>query len=155
MAYYRRNLPHFQRDYKQHFITFCTRDRWVLPEWARDIVLGTCRYWHGKRYSLHIVVVMPDHVHMILTPMTDYERMRVVPLRQIMHTIKSYSAHQINKRSARSGPVWQDESFDHVLRSSASLDAKIAYLLANPVRKGLVNKPDQYEWVWRKPAEGA
>jgi REP element-mobilizing transposase RayT len=153
MTYYRRNLPHIQRDYRQHFITFCTKDRWTLPEWARDIVLGVCRNWHGKRYSLHIVVVMPDHVHMILTPMADYERMRMFPLRQIMHTIKSYSAHQINKKSARTRAVWQDESFDHVLRSSESLDAKIAYTLANPVRRRLVNTSDEYQWVWRKPVE--
>ena len=100
-----------------------------------------------------MVVVMPDHVHMIVTPMTDYERMRIFPLRQIMHTIKSYSAHEINKRLGRRGPIWQDESFDHVLRSSESLDAKIAYVLANPVRRGLVNTPNEYSWVWQKSVE--
>ena len=100
-----------------------------------------------------MLVVMPDHVHMIVTPMTDYERMRIFPLRQTMHTIKSYSAHEINKRIGRSGPIWQDESFDHVLRSSESLDVKIAYVLANPVRRGLVNTPDEYLWVWQKPVE--
>lgn len=153
MTYYRRNLPHLQRDYKQHFITFCTKDRWILPERARDIVLEVCRHWHGRRYSLHVVVVMPDHVHMVLTPTTDRDRLRIFPLRQIMHTIKSYSAHQINKRLARTGSVWQDESFDHALRSSESLEAKIAYILANPVRVALVNTPDEYKWLWRKSVE--
>jgi REP element-mobilizing transposase RayT len=153
VTYYRRNLPHFQRDYKQHLITFCTKERWILPELAREIVLEVCRYWHGKRYSLYVVVVMPDHVRIILTPMTDSDRMRIFPLRQIMHTIKSYSAHQINKTLGRTGPVWQDESFDHVFRSSESLDAKIAYILANPVRRGLVNTSDEYAWVWRKSVE--
>ena len=153
MTFYRRNLPHFQRDYRRHFLTFCTKHRWILPEWARDIVFEACRHWHGKRYTLHVVVVMPDHVHMIVTPITDYERMRIFPLCQIMHTIKSYSAHEINKRLSRRGPIWQDESFDHVLRSSESLDAKIAYVLANPVRRGLVNTPNEYSWVWQKSVE--
>jgi hypothetical protein len=40
-----------------------------------------------------------------------------------------------------------------VLRSSESLDAKIAYILANPVRAGLANVPENYPWSWRKPIE--
>jgi REP element-mobilizing transposase RayT len=153
VTFYRRNLPHLQRDYKPHFFTFCTKDRWVLPGWARDVVLDACRYGHGKRYNRYIAVIMPDHVHMILTPLTDCEQMRIFPLRQITHTIKSYSAHEINRRLGRTGSIWQDESFDHVLRSSESLDAKIGYILANPVRRGLVNTPGEYRWVWRKPVE--
>jgi REP element-mobilizing transposase RayT len=153
VTFYRRNLPHLQRDHKPHFFTFCTRGRWLLPDWAREIALETCRYGHGKRYNLYAVVVMPDHVHMILTPLIDYERMRIFPIRQITHTIKGFSAHEINRRLGRAGPIWQDESFDHVLRSSESLDAKIAYILANPVRRGLATTPAEYKWAWQKPVE--
>jgi REP element-mobilizing transposase RayT len=153
VTFYRRNLPHLQRDCKPHFFTFCTTDRWVLPDLARDIVLEACCHWHGQRYNLYAVVVMPNHVHMILTPLTDCGRMRIFPLRQITHTIKSYSAHEINRRLGRTGSIWQDESFDHVLRSSESLDAKIAYVLANPVRRGLVNMSTEYPWAWQKTVE--
>jgi REP element-mobilizing transposase RayT len=96
---------------------------------------------------------MPDHVHLILTPLTDYERMRIAPLRQITHSIESFSAHEINRRLGRSGPVWQDESFDHLLRSSEGLDAKIDYILQNPVRCGFVSIPAEYPWAWRKAVE--
>src|SRR5438128_11829613 len=48
---------------------------------------------------------------------------------------------------------WQEESFDHVLRSSESLDAKIDYVLQNPVRKGLVRIAREYPWSWRKPMD--
>jgi REP element-mobilizing transposase RayT len=93
---------------------------------------------------------MPDHVHMIFTPLIDYERTEVCSLAKIMDAIKGASAHKINKILGRKGRVWQPESFDHVLRSSESLDAKIEYVLSNPVRRGLVRNWRDYPWVWKK-----
>jgi REP element-mobilizing transposase RayT len=148
---HRRNLPHIQRDYRPHFITFCTKERSVLPDWARRIVLDCCIYGHDMTYNLYIAVVMPDHVHMILTPMEDRGRMMISSLSAIMKGIKGTAAHAINHRLNRRGPVWLEESFDHVVRSDENLDAKIAYILANPVRKGLVNLPAEYPWLWTRP----
>ena len=100
--------------------------------------------------TLHVCAVMPDHVHLIFTPKVDEERMEIRSLASIMDAIKGASAHKINKALSRKGRVWQTESFDRVVRSSESLDAKIAYILANPVRAGLVNVPEEYRWLWRK-----
>lgn len=149
MSFYRRNLPHIQKAYSRHFITFVTKHRVVLPEWARTIVLNSCIHGHGVKYNLYIAVVMPDHVHLILTPLTDVKKQAIWPFHKIMRSIKSFSARQINAKLGTES-LWQDESFDHVLRSSESLDSKIAYILANPVRKGLVNLPEGYLWMWRK-----
>ena len=93
---------------------------------------------------------MPDHVHMIFTPLVNADALEVVSLAEIMDSIKGASAHAINKALRRKGRVWQAESFDHVLRSSENLDAKIGYLLENPVRAGLVARWDVYPWIWRK-----
>ena len=49
MSFYRRNLPHLQRDYKPHFITFVTKHRRVLPDWARQIVLDCCLRDHNEK----------------------------------------------------------------------------------------------------------
>ncbi len=68
MQFYRRNLPHMQRDSTPHFITFNTKFRAILADWARDIVVGCCVHDHGVRYRLRVAVVMPDHVHLVLTP---------------------------------------------------------------------------------------
>ncbi len=46
------------------------------------------------------------------------------------------------------GPVWQEESFDHVLRSEESLEEKMEYIRQNPARGGLVDRPDDYRWLW-------
>jgi REP element-mobilizing transposase RayT len=150
-AFYRRQLPHLQCDDRQHFVTFCTDHRWVLPEHVRSIVLECCLHDNGTKFDLRVAVVMPDHVHMIFTPLINQRAMEIYSLAAIMDAAKGASAHQVNKALGRKGPVWQPESFDHVLRSSESLDAKIAYLLQNPVRAGLAKEWTDYSWLWNKP----
>ena len=150
-AFYRRQLPHLQCDDKPHFVTFCTHKRWILPQQVRQLVLDSCLHDTGTRFDLRVAVVMPDHVHLIFTPLTDYGAMEVCSLAEIMDAIKGVSAHRINKALGRKGRVWQPESFDHVLRSSESLDAKIQYVLDNPVRRGLVARSTDYPWLWAKP----
>jgi REP element-mobilizing transposase RayT len=149
-AFYRRQLPHLQVDDKPHFVTFCTDRRWILPSCARSLVLESCLHDNAKNYDLKVALVMPDHVHLIFTPLIDYQAVEVCSLAKIMDAIKGASAHKINKALQRKGRVWQPESFDHVLRSSENLDAKIEYLLDNPVRRGLFSDWHDYPWLWRK-----
>jgi REP element-mobilizing transposase RayT len=157
MQLYRRNLPHLQKDFTPHFITFVTKLRWILPPVARDLVLSSCCHDHRVKYELYVAVVMPDHVHLILTPLVNQQRDEIYSLIAIMRTIKSASAHLINRQLRRNGAVWQEESFDHVLRSSDGLDAKVNYVLQNPVRKGLAKDWRECKWAWQRqdqaPAE--
>jgi REP element-mobilizing transposase RayT len=136
VSFRRRNLPHIQRDYRPHFITFCTKERRVLPDWARRLVLDCCTHGNDTIYNLCVGIVMPDHVHMILTQLEDRDHRMISSLSEIMKGIKGTAAHAINRRLGRRGPVWLEESFDHVVRTDESLDAKISYILANPVRRG-------------------
>jgi len=144
---YRRNLPHIHSGEKPIYITFCTKDRWAIPEPLRSLVVGHCLHDHARKYWLHCVVVMPDHVHMILTLCRDVDG-NAFGLPEIMHGIKGASAHSINRALGRKGSVWQDESFDHVLRSTESLSAKAEYVRDNPIRKGLAREPGQWPWFW-------
>ncbi len=150
-AFYRRQLPHLQRDSKPHFLTFCTHHRWILPDRFRSLVLSCCLHEDGTSIELHVSVVMPDHVHMIFTPLIDDEALEVYSLAKITDAIKGASAHKINRALGRTGHVWQAESFDHVVRSSESLDQKIQYVLENPVRAGLVGERTDYQWLWHRP----
>jgi REP element-mobilizing transposase RayT len=68
---YRRNLPHIELSGREHFITFDTYLRWELPPAARDITLKHCLHDNGSKMRLHIALVMPDHVHIIFTPLED------------------------------------------------------------------------------------
>ena len=94
---------------------------------------------------------MPDHVHIIFVPLLDELEREMVSLARITQAMKSASAHNINRLLGREGCVWQEESFDHVLRCSESLDHKIDYVLNNPVRAGLVTTPADYPWLWQAP----
>ena len=96
---------------------------------------------------------MPDHVHMIFTPLKDEEG-KPFGLAEIMNGIKGASAHSINKALNRRGPVWQYESFDHVLRSDEKIGGTVDYICHNPVRKMLVDNMDDYPWLWREWIEG-
>jgi REP element-mobilizing transposase RayT len=106
------------------------------------------------KLQVHGIVVMPDHVHIIFTPLKDDEG-NPFGLAEIMSGIKGASAHSVNKALNRRGRVWQDESFDHVLRSDESTYNKVLYICENPVRKGLVATEDEYPWLWREWVEGA
>ncbi|MGA6984808.1 MAG: transposase [Terriglobales bacterium] len=145
---HRRNLPHLQRDNKPHFLTFCTHLRWILPEIARDIALGSCLHDIDIKIDVKVVVVMPDHVHMIFTSLGNDQAREVYSLAEIMESIKGASAHKINRQLGRAGKVWQTESFDRVLRKSEKLHEKVQYILDNPVRKGLVSSCGEYRWLW-------
>jgi putative transposase len=145
---YRRKLPHYQPDHKAFFITFSTRKRWILPELVRGIVIETCLAGNGKKFDLFAVVVMPDHVHLILSPIVDANG--PASISEIMQAIKGVSAHRINQALGRKGRVWEEESFDRALRREESIVDKVEYILGNPVGAGLVSSPLEYRWTWRK-----
>jgi len=69
----------------------------------------------------------------------------------ILQRLKGATAHRINKLLGRSGPAWEEESFDHVLRSDESLKETAEYIRQNPVRRGLVKSPEDYRWLWVSP----
>jgi REP element-mobilizing transposase RayT len=144
---YRRNLPHLQRRGKLLFVTFCTFRRLELPPRARDIVLASCLRENEVRAYLLCAVVMPDHVHLLFKPMIDKDG-ESFSMAEIVGSIKSASAHEINKVLRRRGRVWQIESFDRVLRSNEDINQKASYILQNPIRRGLVKKVEDYRWYW-------
>ena len=151
---YRRHLPHIQYEGEIFFVTFCTKERWQLPECVRSQVLKHCLHDHGRRVYVYGAVVMPDHVHMVLAPLADPNG---APnrVKDILRPLKGASSHSVNRALNRQGSVWQDESFDHALRTEESAVKKVEYICENPVRKGLVARAEDYRWLWRDWVEGA
>jgi REP element-mobilizing transposase RayT len=143
---YHRMLPHYQKTGRVLFVTFCKANRIPFTTEARNAILQHCLHDNAKRYNLHAAVVMPDHVHVLLTPLRD-EKAWPYSLPTILKLLKGTSARSVNKPLGSSGPVWQEESFDHVLRSQESFEKKLEYLRQNPVRRGLVERPEDYVTV--------
>ncbi|HEX9984893.1 MAG TPA: transposase [Thermoanaerobaculia bacterium] len=149
MEVYRRHLPHIVLRGHPLFITFCTVGRWRLPPAARTIALKHCLHEHAKTTFVHVAVIMPDHVHLVLTLEED-----APPLSLILKSIKGVSARRINQFLHSRGEVWQGESMDHVIRAEAGVHQTCAYVTQNPVRAGLVKCPEAYPWLWRAHVEG-
>ncbi len=95
-------------------------------------------HFNGERYNLHAWVVMPNHVHVLLTPMGDYT------LSSILHSWKSWSAKVINTRLGRSGALWMPEYFDRAIRDQEHFDRVVRYIHENPVKAGLCSVADEY-----------
>jgi REP element-mobilizing transposase RayT len=91
-----------------------------------------------RRYELHSFVVMPNHVHMLVTPS--------VVATKWLGPLKGFTAHEANRILGRTGTFWQDESYDHVVRSGAGLERVRRYIENNPVKAGLVTRPEDFRW---------
>ena len=64
-----------------------------------------------------------------------------------MRALKGVTAREANKALQRTGQrFWQEESFDHWVRSEGSFDRIVLYIENNPVRAGLVTKPEDWPW---------
>ncbi|HZD95115.1 MAG TPA: hypothetical protein VE133_12725, partial [Candidatus Sulfotelmatobacter sp.] len=73
-------------------------------------------------------------------------------LADIMKAIKGTSARNINELLGRRGQLWQDESFDRIMRVG-EFQNKLEYIMANPLNAGLAAKPGQYRWLWIQQAQ--
>jgi putative transposase len=172
---YRRRLPHWIPDHAPVFVTwrlagsmppanpdiltventgrasFRIRDERLDrstygPFWLRDpsiasIVKDALLYGEATRhfYSLHGWVIMPNHVHVV------FDLHSALPT--IMRWLKGRTGREANKHLGRTGmPFWQDESYDHWIRSAEELHDVIAYVEDNPVKAGLVDVKEQWPW---------
>ncbi len=136
-----------QRDNQTFFVTFSSAHRREIPESARVRVLECYLFGNGKQFSLHAAVVMPDHVHLLLTPLVQGGG-ETPSLSSILRSIKGVSSRRVNLLWGRKGAFWQGESFDRVLRSHESVSDVTTYIVNNPVRKGLVSAWQDYRWTW-------
>jgi ATP-dependent DNA helicase RecG len=95
---------------------------------------------------------MPDHVHFLFQPWPkendDAGNVVFWSLKELLHSIKSFSAHAINKTERGRGGVWEKERFDRYIRSEPDLIEKFQYILRNPWDSGVAEPGEDYPWVW-------
>ena len=139
---WRRHLPHFQLSAGYYFITFSTYKRQLLQPSQKDCIFNSIRFLNGKKYELYAAVVLNDHVHMIINPAET--------LSKIMHSIKSFAAHEINKAANRKGKLWQDENFDRAIRNENEFLEKLNYIANNPIKANLAERYGDYKWLYIK-----
>ena len=137
----RRRLPHeipsWIPDGEIYFVTICARDRGgtVLLDHAGEIVQAAVTYHERGRWHLRLFVLMPDHVHLLVSFPADARLVATVA------AWKSFTAKQSAFR-------WQTDFFEHRLRADESFDDKAHYLHMNPVRAGLCKNWQDWPYRW-------
>jgi putative transposase len=74
----------------------------------------------------------------------------VFDLSEIIHSVKSFSVHQINRLRSSRGSLWQDERYDRIVRDEAEFLEKWQYIINNPLRQELVLRWEDYPWLYIK-----
>jgi RecG-like helicase/REP element-mobilizing transposase RayT len=150
--YSRRRLPHFEKPWAIYAVTIATRHRRCLSPQARTVVLNAWRHFHNARYELFAICVMPDHVHALFQPWPRNEapgdEAKFWSLTELMRSLKSFTAREINRTERKTGAVWEKETFDRYIRSDRDLAEKFHYILRNPWDVGVARQNEEYSWVW-------
>jgi REP element-mobilizing transposase RayT len=117
----------------------------VGPTWLADprigsLVEGALLFFDGVRYRLHAWVVMPNHVHTVITPSATTSVSRIVS------SWKSYTATRANALLDRQGTFWQADYFDRFIRDDGHFRAAVSYIENNPVVAGLCSAPEHWRF---------
>jgi putative transposase len=121
-----------------YFVTSATFNRRRLFQIAAnsELFLETLQHYrHAGHYKLHAFVVMPDHVHLLLSP-------QGVPIERVMALIKGGFSHRLGSKL----PVWQRGYTDHRVRDRNEFEMRREYIHQNPVRARLVELPGLYPY---------
>jgi len=110
------------------------------PACAR-IVESALNHFDGERYRLLAWVIMPNHVHLLIEQIAGW------PLDRLIHSWKSFTAKAINRTQGTSGGVWARDYYDRFVRDGTHFENALAYIQNNPVKAGLVGRPEDWPWV--------
>ncbi len=145
-----RDLPHWQLPGSTYFVTFRLKSG-IISENERRVVLDAIKHFHVIRYWVTAAIIMPDHVHLLLTPNAT-ESEKEFSLGKILNGIKGCSAREINKFRGSKGALWLDESYDRIVRDYDEYLEKWHYIRDNPVRAELCQSSEEYDFLW-EPGE--
>jgi len=123
--------------------------RWLADHRIAELVAESLHYRDGRVYTLHASCIMPNHVHLVCTPLEKSDG-TYHSLTAILHSLKRYTAREANRILGRGGAFWQAESYDHVVRDEREFRRIIAYVLNNPVKAGLVSTWEEWPWNYLK-----
>jgi putative transposase len=114
----------------------------------REIVAESLLHFDKDRYCLSDFVIMPNHVHALVTFPTEEAMLAQC------ESWKHYTARQINKALGRTGRFWKQDAFDHLVRAPDELDRLRRYVAENPCRAGL-SSSEYLHYRAESPARGS
>ena len=123
-----------------YFVTFSTWQRrrlFVVDNYARLFLKTLYGYRRQGKFQLHAFVIMPEHVHLLLTPAAE------VTLERAVQLIKGGYSHAFGLEFGRK-EIWQRGFTDHRIRDVEDFERHREYIHQNPVKRGLVEKAADY-----------
>src|ERR1700675_2414693 len=121
-----------------YFITFCVANRAKVLNNEMAFHAFKSAVWKVRSWSVIAGIVMPDHIHLLATPDEDRE----AKVGDLVGALKRWMRQDVHARWR-----WQPGSFDRLLRREESAYEKWLYMEENPVRAGLVSRPE--DWPYR------
>jgi REP-associated tyrosine transposase len=112
--------------------TVFSRDAWA------KLLIDTLYHYRGSAYLLHYFVVMPDHIHVILTPKASLEK--------AVQFLKGGFSYRARKELGSNLEVWQKGFSDHRIRDASDYRIHQIYVRQNPVRKHLCERAEDYPY---------
>ena len=110
------------------------------------MVMDAIHYRDLRTYQLHAFVVMPNHVHLLMTPL--------MAVSKVMQPLKRFTAREGNRMLGLTGqPFWQDESYDRLARNGTEFERIVRYIERNPVTAGLAATPEMFPWSSARPID--
>ncbi|MGP8095405.1 MAG: REP-associated tyrosine transposase [Candidatus Sulfotelmatobacter sp.] len=117
--------------------TWGRRSLFGKEPWAR-LLIDTLYHYRGSAYLLHEFVVMPDHVHVLLTPLTSLEK--------AVQFIKGGFSYRAKKELGSNMEAWQKGFSDHRIRDGEDYLRHVSYVRENPVRKHLCERAEDFPY---------
>jgi putative transposase len=136
-------LTHRTAPYFTYFVTtkgWENRAVFQVSQNAEILIECLLGYRDRGAYLLHEFVVMPDHLHLLLTPSGD------TSLEKAMQFIKGGSSREIHRQRDRKMQIWHSGFHEESVRNELDYLAKIEYIHMNPVRAGLAEKPGDWPY---------
>jgi REP element-mobilizing transposase RayT len=122
---------------------------WLKQPAVADIVAEALYHRDQRVYDLWAYCIMPNHVHLVCTPLAR-EDGTYWSLLRILQSLKGYTGHRANEILGRSGTFWQRESYDHVVRDEDELTRIVDYVKNNPPSAQLVSRWEDWPWTYIK-----
>ncbi|MGP8095255.1 MAG: REP-associated tyrosine transposase [Candidatus Sulfotelmatobacter sp.] len=125
--------------------TWGRRSLFGREPWAR-LLIDTLYHYRGNAYFLHEFVIMPDHIHVILTPLPSLEK--------AVQFIKGGFSYRAKKELGSNMEVWQKGFSDHRIRDTEDYLRHVFYIRENPVRKHLSERAEEFPYSSAFPEFG-
>lgn len=116
-----------------------------IPEVAQ-LVADALHHRQDELYELICFCIMPNHFHLVYRI-----KRKNFGVHRVMQSLKQFTAKRINRFLNRTGPFWQDENYDRIVRDGTELDRIITYVLNNPVKAGLCQRREDWPHTYLNP----